>query len=168
MTAHKIYRAAAEVVRSRICDRPVIPVETLITGLSIPVGFHGRAASIWSAVAKLWGVGEGQLRADDRFAEVCRVVRSDLPDLPPSAWEEAGLKVGLDVHPYDLMHIAERALDREEWEEVRLSVSQDPPSTEEAWVELIMTMTLGEFVAAFSGGWRRGRGLGGPANYQGR
>lgn len=147
--ASRIDAAARRRVQERMGERASLPPAALLQDAGIPGADWEAAATLLSGLGEVLGVDPNRLRAQDRLSEVLRVDSVELPGLGPDDWKRAGLTTHIVVFAYDIMHLVERFSDRRAWKKKWTSLP-DPPRKEEDWVDLILEMRLGEFLAFFT------------------
>jgi hypothetical protein len=147
--ASKLEGAARARVRQRFAQRASMATSDLLSSASIPVDLRGAATDLVTRVGSVLGVDPGTLRAEDRLGEVLRVNSEELPSIKSDDWGQAGLPMYIVVHTYDLMHLVETYSDRLKWKAKWASLPA-PPRNEEQWIDLILVMTVGEFLSFFA------------------
>jgi hypothetical protein len=100
-------------------------------------------------VGSVLGVDPGVFRAEDQLGVLLRGEADELPSIDSNQWRGAGLPMHVTVHSYDVMHLVETFSDRSKWK-ARWASLKKPPRNEEQWIDLILAMTMGEFLNFFA------------------
>lgn len=146
---NQIYHAAEERVRQRLNVRDPIPASQILADSGLDSSLIREGTTLINNLAKLLGVDAARLRADDRLEDLVRVNAQELTSVSPDSWRRAGLRGFIVVHVYDIMHMVETFSDYHKWKEKWASLL-NPPRNEEQWIDLILDMTVSEFVNFFA------------------
>lgn len=147
--ATKITRAAKRRVRERLADRSPASIDDILDGSLVKSSSRGDAVDLLARVGAVLGVDPAVLRADDRLGALLEVRAEEMPSITSSEWRSAGLHGRVVVHIYDIVHIISRYSDRRRWNEKWRSL-EDPPESEEESIDLILAMTIRDFLEFFA------------------
>ncbi len=146
----QIVHSAEECVRQRLAMRPVTSVETILSECGVQPGRKAAALRLLVGLEEVIGIEPGHLMPSDRLGDLMRVRKEELgPELSLRSWEKAGLKDFIEAFSYDIMHLVERLSTRAGWKRKWKELSPRPRN-EEGWLNMIMAMTLCEFLLFFS------------------
>jgi len=148
-TVSRIDKAAKERVRQRLAQRTEVAIPDLLEQAAVPSGLRDVATNLAIQLGRILGSEAGVLRADDRLDVLLRVDAQELPSISADEWGEARLKQRLIVHSYDIMHLVETFSDGDKWKQKWTTLAIRPQS-EEQWIDLILVMTVGEFLNFFA------------------
>lgn len=140
---------AREVVRSRLLDRTRLSVEEMLTDCSPPPELIPRAKTLLLGLADIIQVSAGHLRCSDVLGDLLRVPSEALGDAAATAWRKSGMGDSVEVFGYDIMYLVETRSERRLWN-LQRNLLERPPQSEDEWIDLIMTMTVGDFVTYFA------------------
>ena len=146
MTRSNIVLMSAKArVRSRLANRSAVEPMTLrYANAQAP-----DVTSILRELSAIFGVDERQLRGADKFRDILRVHRSELPENIQDLFPSLGLTDHVDVFVLDLLHLLENRVGKKT---SRLSSPAfiPVPTNEDEWVERILEMTIEEFTVALA------------------
>ena len=145
----KIEEAAREKVLCRLRSRPKLSVPEVIETCGLDHEQGRRAEMILESMESVLGIPTAGISPNDRLRDVFRVYKSEF-DAIPAGWDRTQLGDYIEVFAYDLMNMLERLSTRSAWAEKRLKLPS-PPSNEEEWIDLVLEMTLCDFLRFFSG-----------------
>lgn len=148
-SAGRIERLGRERVRERLAAHTPADVESLLTDAGTPDGLISAARALATRLGAVLDVDPRLLRASDQLGDLLRVRADELPSVSSLDWAEAGLKDSIVVFSYDIMHMVETQSDKAKWRAKWDSLTP-PPRSEEAWIDLILSMSVGEFLSFFA------------------
>lgn len=146
--ASKLSNAARARVRDRLRGRPRVPLSGLITGQATTTEPTNDTA-LAHALAGLIGVDAEHLRPNDRFREIFRVHRDELPQDIQPLMPKAGLNDVIDPFAFALLDFVEKRIgdDRSRLQRAAFVPS---PKNENEWIDRILDMTFAEFLIALA------------------
>lgn len=145
----RIIHAAEAEVRRRLDHREHVAPESILEASGIPADLAGPAMDLLRGLSQVIGIDPGRLRPDDVLGDLLRVGRNDLPEVSARDWEKAEFHEFVEVHSYDIMYLVEQHSDWKRWRE-NYNQMANPPRNEEEWIDLIMSMTMSEFLSTFA------------------
>ena len=145
----EIEQQARTVIRERIGSRPPRTVDTVLIECGVTRELEPRARIILEPMAGMIGVDPGGLRSSDSLADLVGASRVDLPPSAAVLLDQHGIGDRIHVFSYELMYRLETLSTAEGWRRLHESLPS-PPRDEEAWIDVIVSMDLCEFVKQFA------------------
>jgi hypothetical protein len=144
----KVSDAARTRVRARLRGRVKVPLSgSARDQLTAPASENGT--SLAQALANLIGVEVEQLRRDDKLREILRVHRNELPADVQRLLPKIGLSDVVDPFAFALLDFVEKRIG-EDPSRVKRAPFVPLPTSEDEWIDRILSMTVGELLGALA------------------
>lgn len=147
-SAGRIERLGRDRMRARLARRTPAEIASLLSDARTPLGTQPAAFGLATHLGEVLGVDPRMLRANDRLDDILRVRSDEVPEVSGREWTASGLKGSIVVCSYDIMHLVETSADQTKWRAKWASLGT-PPRNEEAWIDIILSMSVGEFLNFF-------------------
>lgn len=136
-------------MQERLAARTPAELGSLLTDAGTSQSFRSAATVLATRLGAVLEIDPKLLRANDQLGDLLRIHSDELPFVTSQEWAESGLEGSVVVCSYDIMHIVETQSDKAKWRAKWASLPA-PPRNEEAWIDLILSMSVGEFLSFFA------------------
>ena len=146
--ATDVVKYAKQRIRDRLGEREAISAPSLLDQCQLDTTSALGAEVLLYRLCAALEIGPGTLRPSDKFAEVFSVAHSDLGGKAIAVLTRYGYPDPIEPFCYDILHVVDTTSTKAKWEERRATMTS-PPTNEDEWLDLIMAMSLKEFLRFF-------------------
>jgi hypothetical protein len=146
--ATDVVKYAKQRIRDRLAQREVISAQSLLDQCQLDTESVIGARVLLSRLGEALQIAPGTLRPSDKFSEVFRVPHSDLGGAASSVLTRYRYPDPIEPFSYDVLYVVDTTSTKAKWEKQRVTLTS-PPNNEDEWLDLIMAMSLQDFLRFF-------------------